>query len=252
MLSLMPIIPITTPAATLIRDKRRNYTLEELSQFPTEVLTTKEIRAELNYLKDEKDYRGPRTFTRVADGRALLATPRDVSAVPLDQRPQATPTDVVGLNTTTQVLPEGATVVRRPGEVPRLPDLEADRPSATRAALKPDLVAPWTEWNDNNPKGEALPSRTLDEKALCKQLKKQIAKWLEDDRHTRQQADQIGAIRSTSEAYVSLLRSMWRLGLGRNERDLIGWNWGSQTYSDAQRKGRWTREHVDRLVCWIT
>jgi len=85
-------------------------------------------------------------------------------------------------------------------------------------------VAPWTEWDANNPKGEALPSSTVEEKAVVRQLKKQIGKWLEDDRPTRQQADQIGAIRSTS-AYVGLLRSMWRLGLSRNEEELLGWDW---------------------------
>jgi len=45
---------------------------------------------------------------------------------------------------------------------------------------------------------------------------------------------------------------MWRLGLGRNEEELLGWDWGNQNYSEAGRQGRWTRQHVDRLVCWIT
>ena len=93
--------------------------------------------------------------------------------------------------------------------MPRIPDLDADRPSDTRAAQRPDLVAPWTEWDANNPKGEALPTTTLEDKAKVRQLKKKIAKWLEDDKPTRQQSYHIGAIRSTSEAYVSLLRSMW-------------------------------------------
>lgn len=141
--------------------------------------------------------------------------------------------------------------MRRPGEVPRIPDLNADRPSDTRAGQRPDLVAPWTQWDKKNRKGEKLPANSIEEKAVMK-LKKQIAKWLEDDRPTRQQADQIGAIRSTSEAYVSLLRTMWRLGLGRDEADLIGWDWSNENYSEADRQGRWTRAHVDRLVCWIT
>ena len=158
----------------------------------------------------------------------------------------------MGTNTSRQILPEGATVVRRSGEVPRIPDLDADRPSDTRAAQRPDLIAPWTEWDDNYRKGEPLPNITPEDKAKVKQLKKQIGKWLEDDRPTRPQAYQIGAIRSTSEAYVGLLRSMWRLGLGKNEEDLIGWDWGNQTYSEADRQGRWTRAHVDRLICWIT
>ena len=158
----------------------------------------------------------------------------------------------MGTNTSRQILPEGATVVRRPGEVLRIPDLDADRPSDTRAAQRPDLIAPWTEWDDNYRKGEPLPNITPEDKAKVKQLKKQIGKWLEDDRPTRPQAYQIGAIRSTSEAYVGLLRFMWRLGLGKNEEDLIGWDWGNQTYSEADRQGRWTRAHVDRLICWIT
>ncbi len=45
---------------------------------------------------------------------------------------------------------------------------------------------------------------------------------------------------------------MWRLGLGRNEEDLIGWDWSNENYSEADRQGRWTRAHVDRLICWIT
>lgn len=120
--------------------------------------------------------------------------------------------------------------MRRPGEVPRIPDTEADRPFDAREAQRPDLVAPWTEWDANNPKGAALPNNTVEEKARVQQLKKQIAKWLEDDRPTRQQADQIGAIRSTNEAYVSPLR----LGLGRNEEELLGWDCANQTYSDDQ------------------
>ena len=190
MVSLMPSIPLPSTSALpapLVRQRRQRYTLQELL-FPVDQLSGPEIRAQLNYLKDEKDYRGPRTFTRVAEGRTLLAEARTVSALPLDQRPQAAPANVVGTNTSRQILPEGSTVVRRPGEVPRLPDLEADRPSDTRAAQRPDLVALWTEWDANNPKGEALPSHTAEEKAVVRQLKKQIAKRLKDDRPTRQQA----------------------------------------------------------------
>ncbi len=187
-----------------------------------------------------------------AEGVRLLLIARSVAGTPLEQRAQAAPATVVGTNTSRQVLPEGATVVRRPGEVPRIPDLGLDRPSDTRATQRSELVAPWTEWDANNHKGEALPSSTPEEKAVVRQLKKQIGTWLEDDRPTRQQADQIGAIRSTSAACVGLLRSMWRLGLGRNEEELLGWDWSNQNYSEADRQGRWTRQHVDRLVCWIT
>ncbi len=177
---------------------------------------------------------------------------RSVVALPSNQRAQAAPANVVGTNTSRQILPEGATVVRRPGEVPRIPDLDADRPSDTRAAQRPSLVAPWTEWDDNNPKGEALPTITPADKFRVRQLKREIVKWLGEDMPTRQQAYQIGAIKSTSEAYVGLLRSMWRLGHGRNEEDLIGWDWSNENYSEADRQGRWTRAHVDRLICWIT
>ncbi len=180
-----------------------------------------------------------------AEGVRVLLIARSVAGTPVEERAQAAPATVVGTNTSRQVLPEGATVVRRSGEVPRIPDLDLDRPSDTRAAQRPELVAPWTEWDANNPKGEALPSSTPEEKAVVRQLKKQIGKWLEDDRPTRQQAEQIGAIRSTSAAYVGMLRSMWRLGLGKNEEELIGWDWSNRNYSEADRQGRWTRQHVD-------
>ena len=254
MVSLMPEFPLTSTPATPIYDKKRKYTPSELGtfQFDPALLTIAQIRSELKYYRDEKEYVGPRTVPSKAEGVRVLLIARSVAGVPVEQRAQAAPATVVGTNTSWQVLPEGATVVRRPGEVPRIPELDLDRPSDTRAAQRPDLVAPWTEWDANNPKGEALPSFTPEEKAVVRQLKKQIGKWLEDDRPTRQQADQIGAIRSTSAAYVGLLRSMWRLGLGRNEEELLGWDWGNQNYSEADRQGRWTRQHVDRLVCWIT
>lgn len=204
------------------------------------VLTVSEIRSELGYYKDHNDYRGPRTAPTQQDGIRVLLLARSVVALPLDQRAQAAPANVVGTNTSRQILPEGATVVRRPGEVPKIPDLDADSPSDTRAAQRPELVAPLTEWDDNNPKGEPLPTSSPEDKARVRQLKKEIGKWLEDDKPTRQQADQIGAIKSTSEAYVGLLRSKWRLGLGRNEEDLIGWDWNNQSYSEADRQGRWT------------
>ncbi len=255
MVSLMPEIPLpsSSVAPTVVYERRRKYTGQELATFKFDpaLLTVPEIRLELNFYKDNNDYRGPRTVKKKEDGTRLLTLARSVVALPLDQRPQAAPANVVGTNTSRQILPEVATVVRRPGEVPHIPDLNADRPSDTRAAQRPDLVAPWTEWDDNNPKGEALPTITPEDKARVRQLKKEIGKWLEDDRPTRQQADQIGAIRSTSEAYVGLLRSMWRLGLGRDEEDLTGWEWNSESYSEEDRKGRWTRAHVDRLICWI-
>ena len=211
-----------------------------------------EIRLELDYYKDNNGYRGPRTFTNKQQGTSRLILACSVAALPVDQRAQAASANGVGTNTSRLILPEGATVVRRQGEVPRIPDLDADRTSDTKATQRPESVAPWTEWDENNPKGEPLPNINSEDKAKVKQLKKQIGKWLEDDRPTRQQAEQIGAIRSTSEAYVGLLRSMWRLGLGRNEEDLIGWDWSNQTYSEADRKGKWTRADVDRLICWIT
>lgn len=215
MVSLMPAIPLpSTPGVPtpLARQRRQKYTLQELLLFPVDQLSGPEIRAESNYLKNEKDYRGPRTFQRVHDGRTLLQQARSVANLPLEQRPTAAAALIVGTNTSRQVLPEGATVVRRPGEVPRIPDLDADRPSDTRAAQRPVLVAPWTEWDANNPKGQPLPNVTSEDKIKVRQLKKEIAKWLEDDKPTRQQSDQIGAIRSTSEAYVSLLRSMVEVG----------------------------------------
>ena len=251
MVSLMPEIPLpsTSNDPTINYERRRKYSAQELATFkfdPT-LLTVSEIRSELNYYKDNNDYRGPRTFTNKEQGTSRLILARSVVSLPSHQRAQAAPPNVVGTNTSRQILPEKATVVRRLGEVPRIPDLDADRPSDTRAAQRPSLVAPWTEWDDNNPKGEALPTITPKDKAKVKQLKKQIGKWLEDDRPTRQQAHQIGAIRSTSEACVGLLRSMWRLGLGRNEEDLIRWDWSNENYSEADRQGRWTRVHVDLL-----
>jgi len=254
MVSLMPEIPLTATPATLIYNKKRKYTPLELGtfQFDPALLTIAQIHFELKYYKDEKEYVGPRTVLSMAEGIRVLLIVRSVAGIPLEQRAQAAPATVDGINTSRQVLPEGATVVRRPGEVPRIPDLDLDRPSDTRAAQRPELVAPWMEWDANNLKGEALPSSTPEEKAVVRQLKKQTGKWLEDDKPTRQQADQIGAIKSTSAAYVGLLRSMWRLGLGRNEEELLGWDWSNQNYSEADRQGRWTRQHVDRLVCWIT
>ncbi len=192
----MPEIPLPSTSAppSIVYERKRKYSGEELATFkfdPT-LLTLPEIRLELNYYKDNKDYRGPRTVPNKVDGIRLLTLGRSVVLLSSDQREQAAPATVVGTNTSRQILPEGATVVRRPGEVPRIPDLDADRPSNTRAAQRPDLIAPWTEWDDNNRKGEPLPNITPEDKAKVKQLKKQIGKWLEDDRPTRQQADQIG------------------------------------------------------------
>ncbi len=174
MVSLMPAIPYPEDVAQTasVRVRMRVYSPEELRQFPVGDLSGPEIRRELAFLKEEKEYRGPRTFTRVGDGRTLLAEARMVSSVPLEQRPTAAPASVVGTNTCRQVLPEGATVVRRPGEIPRILELKADRPGDTRAAQRPELVAPWTEWDANNRKGALLPSNTPEEKAVVRTLKK--------------------------------------------------------------------------------
>ena len=64
MVSLMPQIPLpnlSNAVATPVYEKKRKYTLAELATFkfnPAD-LTLPEIRAELNYYKDNNDYRGP-------------------------------------------------------------------------------------------------------------------------------------------------------------------------------------------------
>ena len=180
MANLMSEIPLpsTNVAPTINCERKRKYSGQELATFkfdPT-LFTVSEIRLELNYYKDNNNYRGPRTFTNKEQGISRLTLARSVVVLPLNQRAQAAPANVVGTNTSRQILPEGATVVRRPGEVLRIPDLDADRPSDTRAAQRPVLVAPWTEWDANNPKGEPLPTITSEDKAKVRQLKKQIGK----------------------------------------------------------------------------
>ncbi len=225
MVSLMPAMPLTSTPATPIYDKKRRYTPGTI-QFDPAWLAIAQIRRELKYYEDEKEYVGPRTVPNKTKGIRVLLIARSVAGVPPEQRAQAAPANVVGTNTSRQVLPEGATVVRRPAEIPRIPDLDADRPSDTRAAQRPELVEPWTEWDANNPKGEALPSSTPEEKAVVKQLKKkqQIGKWLEDDRPTRQQADQMqsGSLCGITQIHVASRvgqkrRRITRMGLGKSE-----------------------------------
>ncbi len=64
MVSLMPAIPLTSTPATPIYDKKRRYTPDELGtfQFDPALLTIAQIRRELKYYKDEKEYVGPRTL----------------------------------------------------------------------------------------------------------------------------------------------------------------------------------------------
>lgn len=45
---------------------------------------------------------------------------------------------------------------------------------------------------------------------------------------------------------------MWRLALGRDEDELLTWDWNNDVYSDANKTARWTQKHVDQIVCWIT
>jgi len=128
MVSLMPEFPLTSTPSEL-----------GTFQFDPALLTIAQIRSELKYYRDEKEYVGPRTVPSKAEGVRVLLIARSVAGVPVEQRAQAAPATVVGTNTSWQVLPEGATVVRRPGEVPRIPELDLDRPSDTRAAQRPDL-----------------------------------------------------------------------------------------------------------------
>ena len=187
-------LPATSNATTISYERKRKYSAQALATFKFD--PTLLIRSELNYYKDNNDYRGPRTFTNKEQGTNRVILARSVVSLPLDQRAQAAPANVVGTNTSRQILPEGATVVRRPGEVSRIPDLDADRPSDTRAA-QPSLVAPWTEWDDNNPKGEALPTITLEDKAND---------WRTTGRHVSKQ------IRSVlSEALVMEAEKSWLL-----------------------------------------
>lgn len=60
----MPEIPLPTNAAhTINYERKRKYSGQELATFKFDpaLLTVPEIRLELNYYKDNNDYRGPRT-----------------------------------------------------------------------------------------------------------------------------------------------------------------------------------------------
>lgn len=176
----MPSIPISNLApATFTRIRGRRYDVQELLQVPVEKLSKDEIRKELKYLHDTMDYRGSRDVKNLQVGRALLTEARRVSALPLDQRAQATPIIIAGLNTANQRLPEGYTIVKRVGEVPRVPDLASDNPQDTRAANRPALVAPWTEWDGSVRRGQQLPSSTKEDAVMVRALKKKIGDWLE-------------------------------------------------------------------------
>ena len=70
-------------------------------------------------------------------------------------------------------------------------------------------------------RGSALPTATREDNALVRALNKKIGGWLEQDRPQRQREGEAGTIRSSNAAYVSLIRSMWRLALGRDEIDLF-------------------------------
>lgn len=83
---------------------------------PVEYLRKAEIVAKLKYLKDSLDYKGSRDVRNLEVGRALLTEARRITSLPADQRPQAAPIIIAGLNTANQRPPEGYTVVRRVGE----------------------------------------------------------------------------------------------------------------------------------------
>ncbi len=141
MVSLMPAIPLTFTPATPIYEKKRLYTPAELGtfQFDPASLTIARIRSELKYYRDEKEYVGPRTVPNKAEGIRVLLIARSVAGVPAEQRAQAAPANVVGTNTSRQVLPEGATVVRRPGEV-RTGSPGRRTTEGLRTKLKPDIM----------------------------------------------------------------------------------------------------------------
>ena len=203
MVSLMPSIPtINPPSSTFTRVRGRKYDVQELLQVPVEKLSKDEIRKELKYLQDTMDYRGSRDVKNLQVGRALLTEARRVSALPPDQRAQAAPTIIAGLNTANQRLPEGYTVVRRVGEVPGVPDLASDNPQDTRAANRPSLVTPWTDWDGSVRRGNQLPSNTTEDAALVRLLKKRIGDWLEKDRPQRQREGEQGAISSSNHCVL--------------------------------------------------
>lgn len=68
----MPKIPLpsTSAAPTINYEGKRKYSAQELATFKFDpaLLTVSEIRLELNYYKDNNDYRGPRTFTNKEQG----------------------------------------------------------------------------------------------------------------------------------------------------------------------------------------
>lgn len=191
----MPPTPTTNPIVAFTRVRGRKYDVQELSQVDVDKLTKDEICAELKFLQETSDYTGSRDVKSLAVGRALLTEVRRISSLPPDQRPQAAATIIAGLNTANQRLPEGYTVVRRVGEVPRVPDLAADNPRDTRAASRPELVAPWTEWDGSVTRGNQLSSNTREDAALVRVLKKRIGDYLVKDRPHRQREGEQGAIR---------------------------------------------------------
>ena len=104
----MPAIPLPSAQATPVYDKHRRYTGEELGelQFDPSLLKIAQIRSELKYYKDEKDYVGPRSVPNKAEGIRVLLIARSVAGTPLEQRAQAAPENVVGTNTSRQALPQ--------------------------------------------------------------------------------------------------------------------------------------------------
>ena len=83
-----------------------------------------------------------------------------------------------------------------------------------------------------------LLTATREDNALVRALKKKIGGWLEQDRPQRQREGEAGTIRSSNAAYVSLIRSMWRLALGRDEVDLFNWDWHSEEREvDTEARG---------------
>ena len=177
MVSLMPQIPLPSTSnavATPIYERKRRYTPAEPAtfKFNPASLTLPEIRSESKYYKNNNDYRGPRTVPNKSDGIRLLELARSVVLLPLDQRAQAAPVNVVGTNTSRQILPEGEQLLYDVRGRCHVYLIWMQTYRQTRAAQRPDLVAPWTEWDDNNPKGEALPNITPEDKARVFKINK--------------------------------------------------------------------------------
>ena len=87
MVDLIPAIPLPIGPTTPIYDKNRTYTGEELGQFqfdPT-LLKIAQIRSELKYYKDEKEYVGPRSVPNKTEGIRVLLIARSVAGTPLDR-----------------------------------------------------------------------------------------------------------------------------------------------------------------------